>query len=202
MEEPKKYPTYLISLSGGLDSTYCLYDFLKNNPDKKIVVHHINLRHNAEDRLEVEKEAVKRILDWLRGKKLNNFIYHESSWDYGSLPRIAIKDIQIVSLFAAVILKTHGYQNINKIILSWHKGEVNREDINRGFRVKAMLKTAEVDRDIELLFPIEFMTRREMIRKMPNELVSMVRSCRHPKPNPCENCKTCNEYIAEGLTPL
>lgn len=192
--------TTLLHFSGGQDSTYVAYKWLKNNPDEVIVLHHVNLYHKAENRLVQEKKAVKNILDYFRRNGLTNFIYHESSFSYGDLPRTPIKDIQIVSMFSAIIFKTAIYQSIDKLLLSWHKGEVNREDIKKGFRVRKMLEALEVDRDIDFVFPIENTTRREMFDNMPLCLTKLVWSCRKPKNNKhCGKCKTCLELKKNNI---
>lgn len=192
--------TTLLHLSGGQDSTYVAYKWLKEHPNETLLLHHVNLKHRAENRLIVEKYAVQNILKYFKKIGLDNFIYKESSFDYGDLPRISIKDIQIVSLFSSVILKTPKYKSIDTLLLSWHKGEVDREDIKKGFRVKKMLEALEVDRNIKLSFPIEFMTRKEMFEDTPKELTKYMWSCRKPRNGShCGVCKTCIELKEEGI---
>jgi len=187
--------TTLINFSGGMDSTYTLYHWLKENPNEKILVHHINLLHKKEDRVDAEKKAVRNIFQYLRSKGLKNYEYHESSFDYGSLPRISVKDIQIVAFFTGIILKTPQWKDIDKILISWHKGEVDREDIRKGFKVKKMLKDGlMIDPLPEILFPIENLSREEMAENMPLELLKMAHSCRKPMYyRNCGICKTCKE---------
>lgn len=192
--------TTLLHFSGGQDSTYVAYKWLKEHPDEILLLHHVNLKHKAENRLIVEKAAVHNILNYFKHIGLNNFRYLESSFDYGDLPRISVKDIQIVSLFTSIILKTPQYNTINKLLLSWHDGEVNREDIRKGYRVRKMLDALEVDRPIEFIFPIEYMTRKEMFDDTPKELVKYMWSCRKPKNGShCGSCKTCIELKKEGI---
>lgn len=194
----------LLALSGGLDSTFVAWKWLQENPNGTLIVFHVNLRHDKEDRLTKEKQAVNNILNYFRCKGLKNYKYLGNTvFDYGSLPRIMIKDIQIVAMFKAVILKTPQFLDVNTVLLSWHKGEVNREDINRGYRVKAVFTALEVNRQITLEFPIEHKTRAQMVAELPKELLSYVWSCRKPlNGKPCNKCKTCKEYIEEGLQPL
>jgi 7-cyano-7-deazaguanine synthase in queuosine biosynthesis len=187
---------HLLHISGGMDSTYVVWRWLKDNPDKRILLHHVKLRHEKEDRLEMEMKSVKNILNWLIKNGMTNWEYQESSFDYGSLPRITVKDIQIVSVFSSIILKTPQWKSIDTILLSWHLGEVNSEEIRRGWRVKTMLHSLEVDRDINIEFPIEFMSREDMARDMPEELLALSHSCRKPVKNQhCGKCKTCKELI-------
>jgi hypothetical protein len=140
MKSLKKYKT-LITLSGGLDSTYVLYEHLKNNPTENTLVFHLELIHNKEKRNKEELNACSNIVKELRKMGYTNFDYiGDSVFDYGSLPRISIKDIQIIAMFKAIILKTPQYSSIDTIKFGWHSGEVNREDINKGYRVKKCLR--------------------------------------------------------------
>lgn len=192
----------LLHFSGGQDSTYVLYQWLKNNPNQKLLVHHINLHHPAEPRSTGEKIAVKNILNWLKKNGLNNFVYYESSFDYGTLPRIAIKDIQIVALFSGIILKTPQFSSIKKILLPWHKGEVNDASIRRGYRVMDMLFGLDIPSDTyELLFPIEFMERQDMAKDMPTDLLKLCHCCRKPLSNGknCGKCRPCKQLKSANL---
>jgi len=191
--------TTLLHLSGGQDSTYVAWKWLKDNPDEVLLIHHVNLLSGAENRMAQENRAVRKILEFLRSEGLDNFVYHESDFNYGSLPRISIKDIQICTVFSSIILRTPQFKNIKRILLSWHKGEVNDPGINRGYRVKAMLKAFEIE-GIELEFPIEHHTRRMMADEMPDKLLALCHTCRRPdRKGSCGKCKTCLEMKDAGL---
>lgn len=193
----------LITLSGGLDSTYVLWQHLKDNPNEETFVFHVELFHPKEDRLYSEKKACQLIVNHLRELGYKFHYIQGPSFSYGKLPRITIKDIQIMAIFKAIVLKTPAYKHIDTIKFGWHKGEVNRDDINKGFRVRKMFEALEVDRDIKFVFPIENMTRKEMVETLPDELLRYVKSCRKPQNyKPCMTCKTCKEYLEEGLKPL
>ena len=62
--------------SGGVDSTAALYDVLKNHRDI-VFAHHIHFK-NRERRWEAEKDAVDKVLPWLR-KNVRDFEYSEST---------------------------------------------------------------------------------------------------------------------------
>lgn len=196
-------PTTLIHLSGGLDSTYVLYKHLSDFPSEKVLIHHVNLHHKDENRLNEELKAVSQITEWLSKNVSSNFIYHESSFDYGSLPRIAVKDIQVVSFFTAIILRTPSFNTIRKIKFGWHKGEVAQNEALRALKVTRVLKSLET-REIQYSFPIADKSRKEMYNELPAELLALVKSCRKPHiyGGPCYECKTCKEYINENLKPL
>jgi hypothetical protein len=194
------YYDALIHLSGGMDSTFVLWDYLKHNPDKRILVHHVKLRHLAEDRLELEQAAVENIVAWLKIRGMTNFDYHESRFEYGTLPRISVKDIQIVAFFTAIILRTKNFKGFRKLLLSWHKGEVDDVEINRGARIKKVLEGLEVENIPRFVFPIAQKTRADMAKVMPADLLDLVWVCRKPKDGKkCLRCKICLEMIEAGI---
>ena len=84
----------LLNFSGGIDSAYCLYRYLKDDPRETLLVHHLNLI-NKEGRAPHEKQAVKSILDWCVKNGIANFKYIESAFDYGTLGYL-VKDIEII----------------------------------------------------------------------------------------------------------
>lgn len=192
----------LLALSGGLDSVYVAYDFMKNNPDKRLLMFHVELYHKIENRLYQEKDAVDNILNWFNNNGFKNYDYiGDCIFNYGKMRDIGLKDIQIVAMFKANLLKTQA-KDIDSVLLPWHKGEVNRSDIKRGYRIKKMFEACELTRPITLEFPIENMSRKDMIDQMPVELLKFVKSCRKPKGDkPCLICRTCLEYIKEDLEP-
>lgn len=189
----------LIHISGGMDSVYTAYKHLVTEPRNKLFLHHIKLRHRAENRLEQEQQAVNNVLAWFNLQGLRNYEYFESVFDYGNLPRIAIKDIQVVSVFSAIMLKTPFFGNISKIKVPWHKGEVHLEEKKRGHRIRKILQALEA-REVELEFPIAHMSRQEMAADMPKELLDMCHCCRKPVGNEaCGKCATCKELADAGI---
>lgn len=198
--DPGLYPkiTTLLHLSGGQDSTYVAWKWLKEHPNEALLIHHVNLLSGAENRLAQENRAVRKVLEFLRSEGLDNFVYHESDFNYGTL-HVSIRDIQICTVFSAIILRMKAFSHIKKILLAWHKGEVNAPGINRGYRVKAMLKAFEIE-GIELEFPIEQHTRKMMADEMPDKLLALCHTCRRPdRRGACGKCKTCLEMKKAGL---
>lgn len=197
--EKSRKATTLLHLSGGQDSVYVAWKWLTEHPNEVLFLHHINLYHSAENRLDHERKAVQSVLEWFLDNGIENWVYYESTFSYGNLPRISIKDIQICTVFTAIIAKTQQFSNVKTLLLSWHKGEVDRVDINRGFRVKAMLKAFEIDW-LKIEFPIIDHTRKQMADEMPKELLERVHFCRSPLKNRnCGVCKTCREYKEAGI---
>lgn len=190
----------LIHLSGGQDSTYCLWRYLKDNPQHKVVVNHVKLRQNGEDRLEVELQAANNVVKYLRGQGYK-ITYYVTAFDYGSLPWITIKDIQVVSVFTAIILRTRKFGlNPGRLIVPWHKGEVANGALSRGKRIRRMLEALDAKIPV-MKYPLKDMSRRDMFNDMPRELFDMCWVCRKPdNGKPCRKCNTCKEFIKEGLS--
>src|SRR5690606_16141063 len=71
----------LSNISGGIDSAYCTYQWLKDNPDKKMLLHycHILKRTCRLENKRREHKSVHNIIKWLQDKNLKNFHFIESS---------------------------------------------------------------------------------------------------------------------------
>lgn len=181
-------PTMLLQLSGGIDSAFVLWEWLKNNPDEICLVHHINLK-NHEGRLEFEKIAVDNILKWFMNQGLNNFIYLESGFDYGTVNYI-IKDVEICGLFLGIILRNPKWSGIEKILMPIY------EDINsaREIRKRKILDIVSYNKKVKIEYPLKGLTKLDVINKIPKELLELTWYCRKPiNKILCGKCYTCNE---------
>jgi hypothetical protein len=189
-------PVALIQLSGGLDSTYCLYDWLKNNPDKFIVVHHINLI-NHEGRCDLEKKAVYNILNWFDSKGLNNYFYLENTFDYGNL-RFIIKDVEVCGFHIGAILRNKRWKSINEVIMPIYEPEI----ANRQKRAAAIAKLVSMRKNLLLSYPIKNKTKSFVLDGMPKELINLCWYCRNPvNSKTCGKCKTCKDVqLAKNIT--
>ncbi|RLA80191.1 MAG: hypothetical protein DRG78_11470, partial [Epsilonproteobacteria bacterium] len=91
--------TILVMFSGGVDSTYMLYHFLKNT-EHNIHVHHISLRYPSEPRWKEEDNASREIIKYCR--KIRTFEYSESRFDFGFY-RYVGRDSDTQLLFASKV---------------------------------------------------------------------------------------------------
>src|SRR5690606_8661524 len=98
----------LINLSGGIDSTYAAYKYLRENPNKKLLLHHCVLK-NFQNRWPKEKEAVEKVLQYLERKNLKNFDYIETVFDYGGIGSM-IHDIEMIGFMTAIILRNQNFR--------------------------------------------------------------------------------------------
>lgn len=174
----KKYKT-LINLSGGADSVYLLYKYLMEN--KHVVVHHCNMK-NHEGRFLAERSATNKVIKWLKDNKLETFIYFESSMDYGTI-RYIVKDIEVIGFFTGVIIRDSKFNNLTEIAISANCNDesTNPNDPSVINRKKIIDVLKPKTRDIELTFPIIHMSKQDIIKSMPKELLDKIWFCRRPK---------------------
>src|SRR5690554_6553651 len=90
----------LLNLSGGIDSVYCLYQYvLRGEP---LYIHHINLK-NREGRNEKEAKAVSDVLSWADSQGYK-YEYIETAFDYGDIRRL-LADIEVVGIMTGVVAR-------------------------------------------------------------------------------------------------
>ena len=192
METVKK-PIALIQLSGGIDSTYVLYDWLISNPNDVILVHHIKLI-NHEKRSINEGISVKNILHWLKEKGLSNFMYIESKFDYGGIKGI-IKDVEVCNFFIGIILRAKRWSSIKSIYMPIYKTENVKRQI-RANKIRRLVSNntgLKEKEGVEVIYPLLNQSKKSTIDAMPNELLQLCWYCRYGGEKPCENCMTCEE---------
>jgi len=202
----------LINFSSGIESTYCLYNFLNTTSDP-IVVHHCNLI-NSEKRYGPELISTKKIIAFLNNLYPDRIIYLESTFDYLSFGYI-IKDIEVLGFFTGTILRNPRYQNINTIILpanntdeSTIPGETSV--IRRRAIIDALLMHS--NKRIGYSYPAIELSKKDLVELLLPDLFEMTWYCRRPRGfdinnNPvdslkidqvnywknCLNCKTCKQ---------
>ena len=185
----------LLNFSGGVDSTYCLYKYLeavKGEPEKSLLLHHIKLK-NYEGRLKHEEKAVYSILAWLKQQKMTNFKYIESGFDYGSV-RYIVKDMEIVMFMTGIILTNPAHATINKVILPNGATDFTRADYSDPDLRRFHILTAILDREVELVFPIRYISKQQMIDELPDDLFRRTWFCRRPiREHACGKCIPCRE---------
>ena len=190
-----------INLSGGVDSTYYLWRYLRENPHEKVLVHHCLLN---EARKEVEKKAADNIVNYILKSGIYNFDYTESRFTRKGIEG-SILDIEVIGFLSGLILKNRKYKNIKKILLSYcfEETPIIRSHFAQGLELRELDKKHRTKRAITLLetaarkefeyhIPYINKTKQEMIAEMPKELFAMTWYCRSPiNNNPCNKCFNC-----------
>jgi hypothetical protein len=195
-----------INLSGGVDSTYYLWRWLKENPDKKILVHHCLLN---DARREVEKTASDNILNYLKANGLTNFRYCESTFNRKGI-KGSIADLIPIAFMSGVILRNRRlYPQIKEILLSYCYEETpiirnhlklgkSIRELNTIHRTRRFMDIIELTSQRSFNFVIPFMdkTKADMIEEMPEELFKLTWFCRSPvNGQPCLTCFNCKRVL-------
>jgi 7-cyano-7-deazaguanine synthase in queuosine biosynthesis len=195
----------ILPLSGGLDSTYCMYDYLKKNPVKVLMVHHVKLK-NYEGRWEHELKAVHAILNWFRENNMANFKYIESGFDYGDI-RYVNHDVVTIGYVTGTILRNPRNNSIKTVISptcleeSKGYGEPTSALTLRHKRKLDVIKTASNREDIKLSYPILKIGKGDIKRILPKELYSLCWYCRRPtfEGKVCGTCRTCRRVANDKV---
>lgn len=211
MENGKKKQTILVMFSGGVDSTFMLYHYLKNT-DLNVHVHHISLRYPSEPRWKEEDIASRRIVEYCR--KIRPFDYSESCFELGFYKYVG-RDSDTQLLMASKVAPN--LEGEVHVAIGWHNKD-HTSIIERERRIRVTQNVWHALHDAydplfsnsvsrELLFPILEMgiSKKEMIKMLPRELLQMTWSCRRPIKGdkgisrPCGKCHPCKD-IKEALT--
>lgn len=181
----------LINFTGGLDSTYAVWDYLVKNPNKRLLIHHCELR-NYQSRADKETVACNNIIEWLRSQGFKNFEYIKTKYDQGMF-RSTINDIEIIGFMTAMILRSNAI-TIGEIAIT-----ASAQDLTQGpsyeLRSKSryeIIKLISRKENIKYTYPIINLSRWYMLQNLPKELKEMLWFCRKPiNDKPCRICKTC-----------
>lgn len=175
--EYSKYDT-IVNLSGGVDSTYLLYEYLSQKKD--LIVHHCDMI-NGEGRYLAEKSATRKVLNWLEQNNLSTFKYYETVFDYGNLPYI-LKDIEVIAVFTSALLRAPIFHHIKEIAVSANSSD----ESNNPNDISVISRKAIIDAlkppfvEAELTFPIIHISKSEMVRTLPKDLLELTWFCRRP----------------------
>lgn len=177
IEDYKKY-TSIVNLSGGVDSTFLLLKYLSEQ--KNVVVHHCNMI-NGEGRYLAEKSATSKVITWLKDNGLSTFEYYESGFDYGNLPYI-LKDIEVIAVFTSAILRAPSFHHIEEIAVSANATDEsnNPHDISVINRQSILNTLKPPFVEAKLTFPIIHISKEDMVRSLPVDLLQLTWFCRKP----------------------
>ena len=185
-------PTVLLSWSGGIDSTSCLWQLLRDG--KEVLAHHVRLK-NREGREPYEKQAVDAIFEWLRARKLSGGLtYHETGFDYGTVKRI-VRDITIMGAVSGFVAA--GYPSIKTMVIAGSATDDRRRSIGVARERRRVLAETMAGRSFEWIQPNKSKTKAQVMAEMPPDLLALCWYCRKPRDGkPCGQCHTCREVTA------
>lgn len=180
----------LLPFSGGNDSTLVLYNYLRNNPDKTLLMYHIILK-NWEGRQDLELQAVHNILSWLNAQGLTNYHYMEAGFDYGTIKKI-VWDAEIWGMWDGIILRNKKWSTVNTILCPYIKTAHQSEMLSGRHQNRVMITKILCKREIQYKMPIIDLDKQAILNALPAQLRSLIWYCRRPINNqPCGECFTC-----------
>lgn len=193
-------PDLMINISGGVDSVYAAYDTL--NSGRSVLLHHCVLKSRT-NRWSQERKAVDHALKYFVRKGLDNFSYLETSFDYGKISYL-IYDVELIGFLTGLVLRNPKYKSVNEVLVSINSDDPSAKDPNTPRRVKANLLTDTVmDRKIQFTYPYIEISKRDMLKNIPKDLLAGLWWCRTPVGgNKCGRCRPCREIneMAKSLT--
>jgi len=185
----------LLGLSGGLDSVYVLYRWLSDNPGKRLLVHHCRLV-NRHGRQPLETQGARAAVDWCRAQGLDNFDYFETSIDVGDLRNLPYDEF-LLTVLNGLILRDARYRNIPVLLVPTPKDEYDRLGgrLTRRRAKSGRIRAHFVNTNIRSEYPVERMTKADILAACPADLRALSWSCRAPLADGgrCHTCHTCRQ---------
>ncbi len=180
----------LLMFSGGLDSTWCLWQRCKEGLPTR--VHHVVLK-DREGRQNEEVKATTDIMSYMRKQGWDHLItYSESKVDFGSL--FVPYNYYLWAYWSGAIFA--GDKRLKNVVIPRHSDAFEdgpdgpyAQASNSAYRtiIKEIAK-----REPNLLFPMIHLTKAEIVADLPEDLRSLAWYCRRPKAGtPCNQCRTC-----------
>ena len=185
--------------SGGLDSLGMVYKLLTEAEykDYGIHVHHVHNK-NVENRWRAEAVAVEHAVTELRAL---GFKFEYSTSEIGTSPygMNFMYDTDTMNFFAGYVCSAN--LNIKKVAMGMQANDANQSLEDRRVRANNILRAFT---DVEKIFPVLTMTKREIYDMLPESLRDMFWSCRRPvytEKNiaPCGKCDTCVKLREQGI---
>jgi 7-cyano-7-deazaguanine synthase in queuosine biosynthesis len=197
--------TILLMLSGGIDSTYLLYDYLQATRHR-IHAHHISIRYPHQQRWRAEDPASERVVAWFR-RNLREFEYTTSRFDL-DFHRIGWdSDLQL--LVASKVALNLGAHRI-RLALGWCADDLERRPVRERLELGITAEiwrslrrsTGRTNLDEAIAMPIieQHLRKVDLISRLPRELFLLTWSCRSPSfldgtPHPCGRCHACQSRL-------
>jgi 7-cyano-7-deazaguanine synthase in queuosine biosynthesis len=189
----------LAMYSGGLDSLGMVYKLLTESEykDYAVHIHHVHNR-NIENRDRAEAVVVNMALTELERLGFS-FIYSESEIASQPYNGNFMYDSDSINFFAGYICSVN--PNIAKVAMGMQANDHNLALEERRKRANKILGAFT---DVEKIYPVLNLTKREIYDGLPETLKTMFWSCRHPVYTeksiaPCGKCDTCVKLSEQGI---
>ena len=197
--------TILLMFSGGIDSTYLLYHYLRDT-SHPVHAHHVSIRYPHLQRWRAEDPASEKIVGWCK-ENVRDFEYSSSRFDLDFTRVGWDSDLQL--LVASTVALNLGPGRIT-VALGWSTEDLqrpqvrDRQDRDVTTDLWHALRKSLVGTDLneEIAMPIveRGLSKADVIADLPTELLGLTWSCRRPKfvddiPRPCRACHACRQRL-------
>ncbi len=185
----------LVMLSGGVDSAYCMFHYLETT-DLPIYTHHIILRCDIERRFHQETKATNSIIEWCEKRYPNRIVKnYRSNWWIDS--RVMGRNIDLV-LYTGAVVASRLYGK-TAVATGRNSGDRGVDDVVVARKIWYSFAETYPGLVHETLRPGTFMTKLEVIDKLPKDLMDLTWSCRSSATD--KQCGYCHACLAnKGVT--
>lgn len=187
----------LCNVSGGIDSVYSALLMLQQNDPRDVVLHHMRRRQTRRHALEAK--ATEKALKWFGANGYKGFEFLESVGARAPDGITSLQDIELVAIPMGAIVRAR--PAIDRVVISANKEDLAQPpSYARRSAVRFAIMHAIVpDRQIEYLWPIRDLRKRDIIEQMPPELFKLCWYCRNPRPDetPCGKCQPCRRVAGK-----
>jgi len=203
MIKTRKIMDTAIHFSGGIDSVNVAWNYLRNNPDKVLLIHHINLR-NREKRADHELKAVRDVLEWFRTHGLDNFKYIETLYEQADELSVQFDVYFYIGYMTPVLFKSYsGLKYLLRPAIS-DDYPPNVTGLDREKDAETACAAFLKNKNPIWLRPNLARTKKDEIAEMPYDLFKLTWRCRFPykrEGKVCHTCRTC-KIVDQALTEL
>ena len=195
---PTRVP--LILASGGLDSTWLLYERMQHTDVDILYV------RNPQDeaKAKVEMRALAKITDWLERAmphRVRNF-YVSTLGESNTSDDT--RHAQVLSWVQAAML-VGSSRHHTSVEIGYVQGDTVAQKLPDIIRAWDALKSILKLNPVDLVFPLAYVPKSEILRAMQSELLALVWYCDYPGsledgsplPPPCNECPSCIRHQGE-----
>lgn len=189
----------IIPFSGGIDSTAGLYHTLTEKPKENYLVFHIDLINGTSgNRYILEKKAVSNIITVLQKKEISNFAFKQLSFDYSVFDIPLVWDSEVINFVAAMQVRAHPEMDvfIEGAIKDDYEVDGFKERLEKIEKIFYLVSERTKD-NFEILFPIKHLSKYEVMKSIPKDILGLTWSCRYPEIGTpytfmrCHKCPPC-----------